>query len=93
MKAIFTGTEQDLIECGFRLDKKIFDRYMIRNVDKDTLLIICIEPPIYNIWDGADKNHSMEIWLENEKTGRGTCNFYKKLIQDLIDKNLVRWEK
>lgn len=92
MKAIFTGTEEDLIKAGFRLYTKTLDRYMIRNVDNDTLLIICIEPPIYNIWDGEDKNHSMEIWLENDKSGRGTRNFDKILIQDLIDKNLVRWE-
>ena len=93
MKAIFTGTEQDLIKCGFRLYTKTLDKYMIRNIDTDTMLTICIEEPIYNIWDGEDKNHSMEIWLENDKTGRGTCNFDKKLIQDLIDKNLVRWEE
>ena len=94
MKAIFTGTEKDLIECGFIEDKKyISPHYVIRSVDKDNVLRICVDEPIYNIWDGEDKNHSMEIWLENDKTGRGTCNFDKPLIQDLIDKNLVRFEK
>lgn len=96
MKAIFTGTEQDLIECGFKRDKRfIYPKYVTRAINKEEELQVCIEKPRYNIWDGKDKNHSMEIWLYNNKKHCGTCDSYyidKSLIQDLIDKNLVKWE-
>lgn len=85
MKAIFTGTEQDLIDAGFNVNKKhISPKFVTRTITKDEELQVCIE-----------ENYTMEIWVFNNKKHCGTCNFDyvdKRLIQDLIDKNLIRWE-
>ena len=92
MKAIFTGTERDLIECGFEkfdfnivLNKKIDNPYYIR---KQTV--------------GERRKYYYQIAVkDNIIHMKEFFEFYfikldinkkKILIQDLIDKNLVRWE-
>lgn len=93
MKAIFTGTEQDLIDAGFEkfdfnivLNKKIDNPYYIR---KQTV--------------GKRRKHYYQIAVkDNIIYMKEFFEFYfieldihknKILIQDLIDKNLVRFEK
>ena len=84
-KAIFIGTEQDLIEAGFKIDKKfIFPKFVTKTINNEEELQVCIE-----------ENSTVEIWVFNNKKHCGTCNFDyidKSIIQDLIDKSLVRWE-
>lgn len=81
MKAIFTGTEQDLIECGFVKKSDSYVRYGKRDVF------------VYKY------NWTIAVYKKDNTTYTGYAykNEYKHntkhYIQDLIDKNLVRWEK
>lgn len=93
MKAIFTGTEQDLIEAGFI------------KVDYDILFNKNLDNPFYvRTQDvGKNKKHYYQVSiLDNVIDIKESFTFYfeklavnknKNLIQDLIDKNLVRFEK
>ena len=93
MKTLFTGTEQDLIECGFEkfdfnivLNKKIDNPYYIRKqtVGKRRKYYYQIEVKD-NIIHMKEFFEFYFIKLDINKN--------KILIQDLIDKNLVRFEK
>ena len=80
MKAIFTGTEQDLIDAGFVKHSDSYVRYGKRDVF------------IYKYnWTIIDYKKDKTTY-----TGYAYENEYKHntkhYIQDLIDKNLVRWE-
>lgn len=81
MKSIFTGTEQDLIECGFDWYFILSDFYgkHYYRIYKDKVKI--------NYVVGRDVAFSSI----NIKTSK-KIKMKKKYIQDLIDKNLVRWE-
>lgn len=118
MKAIFTGTEQDLIECGFfRDDFGLYGAgdyipqqwyvyefnykhkcYRIRTNDyfSSSGEIYCL----YLLKEKKDKQYKNCIywkycnnwkifykWLDKCKKKND-----KPLIQDIIDKKLVRWE-
>ena len=90
MKAIFTGTEQDLIEAGFR--KIDFDILFNKNLDNPFYVrsqVVGKKKKHYyqvSVMDNFfDMKEIFDIYFVNIETN-------KKLIQDLIDKNLVRWE-
>lgn len=89
MKALFTGTEQDLIECGFKaynsyvFNKKLEDAYYIRyqvtsKRGEQTYQVFVINNIIY----------AKQIFVFGFIVL--DINKNKFLIQDLIDKNLVR---
>ncbi len=91
MKAIFTGTEQDLIECGFekfdydyvtgkKLKEPIYKRIGMRYECENCIDVIQIKNNIITQY------RCYAFYLE-EFDG-----INKGFIQDLIDKNLVRWE-
>jgi len=119
MKAIFTGTEQDLIECGFK--EKTFGFYG----PGDYIPEICYEyrfnyrhkeykvqtnikfyfsdrnfNGLYLLKEGQSKRYKNCIDWYDCKNWKIFHKWLKKckkennrpLIQDLIDKNLVRWE-
>ena len=91
MKAIFTGTEQDLIECGF--EKFDYDYSKKQNLN----------PPEYArvAMKYVCEDYIYVIQIQNNIIKQLKCyrtyteemdNVNKGYIQDLIDKNLVRWE-
>lgn len=91
MKAIFTGTEQDLIDAGFEK----FDYYYLRGNK--------LKEPIYKrIGMKYECENCVDIiQIENNViTQLRYYAFYfeefdginKGFIQDLVDKNLVKWE-
>ena len=117
MKAIFTGTEQDLIECEFWLQisgvygvkdyvpQKWYNYYFSyrhkaykvqTNIvdylsnDKFTSLYLLKEKKKKHCldWKMCENWKIFHKWLNKCKKKN-----YKPLIQDLIDKNLVRFEK
>ena len=97
MKAIFTGTEQDLIECGFiRYINFVYPKLYKKRINFEEELRVCIGKHYhYYIYDKKYINNGKEIWKHNNRTNDINCIFNyvdKKLIQDLIDKNLIRWE-
>lgn len=84
MKAIFTGTKQDLIECGYFENKYIYNIYLKYLVDTETRLD-CI---MIDMGTRIITRHIKDIYMPEI-----TCKkVAKSIIQDLIDKNLVRWE-
>ena len=84
MKAIFTGTEQDLIECGYFKNEYVDNIYLKYLFDTETRLdsiMIDMETRIIT-------RHIKDVYMPEI-----TCKqVAKSTIQDLIDKNLVRWE-
>lgn len=91
MKAIFTGTEQDLIDAEF--EKFDYD-YSIKQK---------LNPPEYAkvVMKYVCENYIYVIQIQNNIIKQLKCyrtyteemdNVNKGYIQDLIDKNLVRWE-
>ena len=93
MNAIFTGTEQDLIECGFELaeyNKKYFIRYihpkkMPKHIKNEYQAGLLYKTLYYD-------RQTKEIEAYNDYFDT-RIPLYKRYIQDLIDKNLVRFEK
>lgn len=92
MKAIFIGTEQDLIDAGFTkfdfdivFNKKIDNPYYIRKH------IVGKREKYYYQIAVKDNIIYMKEFFEFYFV-KLDINKNKTLIQDLIDKNLVRWE-
>lgn len=92
MKAIFTGTEKDLIECRF--EKFDYDYSKKQNLNPPEYIRLGIR----NISAG----YNWVIQIQNNIIKQLKCyrtyteemdNVNKGFIQDLIDKNLVRFEK
>lgn len=92
MKSIFTGTEQDLIECEFekfdydyvtrkKLKEPIYKRVGMRYACEHCVDVIQIKNNIITQY----RCYTFHI---EEFDGINKC-----FIQDLIDKNLVRFEK
>lgn len=84
MKAIFTGTEQDLIECGFEYIGDYFS--LVKDLEYDLYgrKINNEKQIVYN-----EYAKSLTIQNYNRDKKFKMKNIY---IQDLIDKKLVRWE-
>lgn len=84
MKAIFTGTEQDLIECGYFKNEYVDNIYLKYLFDTETRL----DSIMIDMGTRIITRHIKDICMSEI-----TCKkVAKSLIQDLIDKNLVRWE-
>ena len=84
MKAIFTGTEQDLIECGFFENEYVDNIYLKYLVDTE----IKLDSIMIDMNTRIITRHIKEVYMPEiacKKVAKST-------IQDLIDKNLVRWE-
>lgn len=90
MKAIFTGTEQDLIECGFEYPfnaKWWQDDYMFKDFYKcrnKTYLIEHKNKELYVI----EYLKPMYV-LRTIKSKR----ILQEVLYSIFDKNLVRWKK
>ena len=92
MKAIFTGTEQDLIEAGF--EKFDYDYSKKQNLNPPEYIRLGIRniSAGYN-WVIQIKNNIIKSLKCYRTHTEKTEDVYKSFIQDLIDKNLVRFEK
>lgn len=78
MRAIFTGTKQDLVECGF--EKRDYGHIFQEDFKPDFIIISANNEII--IGNVADVN-TICMCL---------CKTALSKLGDLIDKNLVRWE-
>lgn len=95
MKAIFTGTEQDLIDVGFEREELTSFFRIIHEKENITHYFVRTSYVKEN-----KRNHIYKVVIfgnkilmsEYFKDGVKTLND-NSLIQDLIDKNLVRFEK
>lgn len=84
MKAIFTGTEKDLIECGYFKNDYVDNIYLKYLFDTE----IRLDSIMVDMNTRIIERHIKNIYMPQIVCKKVA----KSLIQDLIDKNLVRWE-
>lgn len=83
---------RELKKFGYKQSTKIiYPRCLEKEVGNSLYIRIYNGKPCINIWDGKDKNHTREIWLENDATEFGTAKRDKvePYIKDLIANNMI----